>query len=79
MQELLNILQHDRKFGDNAGRKGLLAVLDLLGNEGDLVADYRRKLFNSLHWKSIPRGAPVLHVGPAPGREWVSRKNQKAE
>jgi len=56
----LYILQHDRKFGDNAGRKGLLAVFDLLGNEGDLVADYRRKLFNSLHWKTIPRGAPVL-------------------
>ena len=49
MQELLYILQHDRKFGDDAGRKGLLAVFDLLGNEGDLVADYRRKLFNSLH------------------------------
>jgi putative thioredoxin len=49
MQELLYILQHDRKFGDDAGRKGLLAVFDLLGNEGDLVAGYRRKLFNSLH------------------------------
>lgn len=49
MQELLYILQHDRKFGDDAGRKGLLAMFDLLGNENDLVADYRRKLFNSLH------------------------------
>jgi putative thioredoxin len=49
MQELLHILQQDRSYGDDAGRKGLLAVFDLLGNEGDLVADYRRKLFNSLH------------------------------
>jgi len=49
LRELLYILQHDRKFGDDAGRKGLLAVFDLLGNEGDLVAEYRRKLFNSLH------------------------------
>jgi putative thioredoxin len=49
MQELLHILQQDRSYGDDAGRKGLLAVFDLLGNEGDLVADYRRKLFNSMH------------------------------
>ena len=49
MQELLYILQHDRAFGDDAGRKGLLAVFELLDNEGELVADYRRKLFNSMH------------------------------
>jgi putative thioredoxin len=49
LQELLHILQHDRSYGDDAGRKGMLAVFDLLGNGGDLVADYRRKLFNSMH------------------------------
>jgi putative thioredoxin len=49
MQELLYILQHDRGYGDDAGRKGLLAVFELLGNEAELVADYRRKLFNSMH------------------------------
>jgi putative thioredoxin len=49
LQELLHILQHDRNYGDDAGRKGMLAIFDLLGNEGDLVADYRRKLFNSMH------------------------------
>ena len=49
MDELLHILQHDRKFQDDAGRKGLLAIFDLLGNEGELVNEYRRKLFNAMH------------------------------
>ncbi|MDH3900320.1 MAG: thioredoxin [Gammaproteobacteria bacterium] len=49
LQELLYIVQHDRNYGEDAGRKGLLAVFDLLGNEGDLVSDYRRKLFNSIY------------------------------
>lgn len=49
LQELLYLLQHDRGFGEDAGHKGLLAVFDILGNEGELVAGYRRKLFNSLH------------------------------
>ncbi|NNG12898.1 MAG: thioredoxin [Halobacteria archaeon] len=49
MDELLYIIQHDRQYGDDAGRKGLLAVFDLLGNEGELVSSYRRKLFNAMH------------------------------
>jgi putative thioredoxin len=49
MEELLYISRHDRAFGDDAGRKGLLAVFELLGNEGELVADYRRKLATSMH------------------------------
>ena len=34
---------------DDAGRKGLLAVFEPLGNEGDLVNSYRRKLFTVLN------------------------------
>ncbi len=49
MKELLFIIQHDRQYGDDAGRKGLLAVFDLLGNEGELVSSFRRKLFNAMH------------------------------
>jgi len=49
MKELLYIIQHDRQYGDDAGRKGLLAVFDLLGNEGELVSSYRHKLFNAMH------------------------------
>ncbi|UCC55374.1 MAG: thioredoxin [Gammaproteobacteria bacterium] len=49
LRELLYILQHDRNYGQDAGRKGLLAVFDMLGNEGDLVSEYRRKLVNSIY------------------------------
>jgi putative thioredoxin len=44
MDELLYIVQHDRSFGDDAARKGLLAVFELLEGEDELLADYRRKL-----------------------------------
>jgi len=49
MNAFMVILQQDRAFRDDAGRKGLLAVFELLGNEGELVNSYRRKLFNALH------------------------------
>jgi putative thioredoxin len=44
MDELLTIIQNDRTFGDDAARKGLLAVFELLGEEDELVTTYRRKL-----------------------------------
>lgn len=44
MDELLSIIQNDRSFGDDAARKGLLAVFELLGEEDELVTTYRRKL-----------------------------------
>jgi putative thioredoxin len=49
MDELLYLIRHDRDFGDDAGRKSLLAVFDLLGGEGELVSEYRRKLATSMH------------------------------
>ena len=49
MDAFIYILHHDRAFRDDAGRKGLLAVFELLGNQGDLVNSYRRRLFNALH------------------------------
>jgi putative thioredoxin len=49
MDAFMVILQQDRAFRDDAGRRGLLAVFELLGNEGELVNSYRRKLFNALH------------------------------
>jgi putative thioredoxin len=44
MEELLYIIRNDRAFGDDAARKGLLAVFGLLGDEDELVKTYRRKL-----------------------------------
>ena len=49
MDAFMTILQQDRAFRDDAGRKGLLAIFELLGNEGELVNSYRRRLFNALH------------------------------
>ena len=48
MDQLLEIVQRDRKFKDDIGRKMLLDVFNLLGGQGELVADYRRKLASLL-------------------------------
>jgi len=49
MEQLLELVKRDRTFGDDAGRKGLLKIFDILGGEGDLVARYRSKMFNILY------------------------------
>ena len=49
MECLLKIMLLDRSFGDDAGRKGLIALFDLLGGEHAGVQKYRRKLFTMLH------------------------------
>jgi len=48
MDELLAIIRNDRSFGDDAARKALLAVFELLGEEDELVATYRRKLSSAM-------------------------------
>jgi len=49
LEAFMQLLQRDREFRDDAGRKGLLAVFELLENEGKLVNSYRRRLFTLLH------------------------------
>ena len=49
MEILLQIMTIDRQFQDEAGRKGLLALFDMLGGEQADVQKYRRKLFTLLH------------------------------
>jgi putative thioredoxin len=49
MQAFMEIIRLDRAFRDDAGRKALLAVFDLLGNDHELVGSYRRKLFNAIY------------------------------
>jgi putative thioredoxin len=46
---LLELVRRDRAFEDDAGRKGMLAIFDLLGGSGDLVARYRAKMMNALY------------------------------
>lgn len=49
MEILIQIMIIDRQFQDDAGRKGLLALFDMLGGEHTDVQKYRRKLFTLLH------------------------------
>ncbi|MFB6260128.1 MAG: tetratricopeptide repeat protein, partial [Thiohalorhabdaceae bacterium] len=47
-EHLLEIVRRDREFRDDAGRKGLLALFDMLGNRHPLVSDYRKRLSREL-------------------------------
>ena len=49
LEHLLELMQWDRAYGEDAGRKGILAIFGLLGNQGELVERYRARLFNALH------------------------------
>ena len=46
---LLTLMQKDRRYGDDAARKGMLKIFDLLGGSGELVSRYRARMFNILH------------------------------
>ncbi|MEJ2060856.1 MAG: thioredoxin [Gammaproteobacteria bacterium] len=48
MEQLLEIMKRDRSFGDDAGRKGLLDVFEMLGADNPLTQQYRRKLSSLL-------------------------------
>ena len=49
LEQYLEILRRDRRYGDEAGRRGLLAMFELLGNGGPLVNRYRTQMFTLLH------------------------------
>jgi len=49
LEQFMDILRRDPKFGDEAGRKGLIALFEMLGNENPLVITYRRRMFSLLH------------------------------
>jgi len=49
MEQLLEIVRRDRGYQDDAGRKGLLRIFEMLGNSGELVSKYRRKLAQALN------------------------------
>ena len=44
LEQYLEIMKRDRRFEDDAGREGMLAVFEMLGGHGDLVSAYRRKM-----------------------------------
>ncbi len=49
MEQLLDLVRRDRAWNDEAARKAMLAVFNLLGGQDPLVADYRRKLARALN------------------------------
>jgi putative thioredoxin len=49
LEQLLELVKRDRAYGDDAGRKGMVAVFDLLGGAGDLVARYRARMMTALY------------------------------
>lgn len=49
LELLIGLMQRDRAYADDGARKGLLAVFDILGGQGELVSRYRGRMFNLLH------------------------------
>ena len=48
LEQLLEIVRRDRKFGDDIGRNKMLTVFDM-GVDPELVSEYRRKLSSALY------------------------------
>lgn len=49
LEQFLELMRRDRAYGEDAGRKALLQVFELLGGEGELVAQYRRRMAAALY------------------------------
>ncbi|MEK8021325.1 MAG: thioredoxin [Candidatus Parabeggiatoa sp.] len=49
LEHLLILMRKNRKFEEDAGHKGVLAVFTLLGNQGPLVHRYRGKMASLLY------------------------------
>lgn len=49
LEHAMTILQTDRSFGDDIGRKTMLRIFNLLGKGNALANGYRRRMFNFMH------------------------------
>jgi putative thioredoxin len=49
LELLLTLMQKDREYGDDAARKDMLRIFEMLGGQGELVKRYRNRMFNLLH------------------------------
>lgn len=49
LENFIELLKRDRKYGDGAAQRGLLATFSLLGEDDERVGTYRRRMFNLLH------------------------------
>jgi putative thioredoxin len=48
MDQLLELVQRDRTYGNDAGRTALLRIFELLEDQ-ELASRYRRRMFNAMH------------------------------
>lgn len=48
LEQLFELMKRDRAYGDDAGRKGMLTIFELLGG-GDLVSRWRSRMFTAMH------------------------------
>jgi len=49
LEQLLELMKRDRAFQDDAGRKGMLLIFAMLGEQSELVARYRSRMLNALY------------------------------
>ncbi|QBQ53627.1 thioredoxin [Nitrosococcus wardiae] len=49
LEQFMVLLKQNPKYGDEAARKALLAVFNILGPDHELVLRYRRQMFRYLH------------------------------
>jgi putative thioredoxin len=49
LELLLETVRSDRGYGNDLARKTMLKVFQLLGNEGELVSEFRRKLASAMN------------------------------
>ncbi|TCV85800.1 thioredoxin [Sulfurirhabdus autotrophica] len=49
LDQLLEIIQRDPTYGNEAGRKTMLSIFILLGGHGEIVSKYRRLMASALH------------------------------
>ena len=49
LDQLLAIVERDRKWRDGAARRQMLAIFNLASGEADLVSEYRRRLASALN------------------------------
>lgn len=48
LEGFFTLLRKDRKYGDDAARKAMVQIFELLGGSGDLVTRYRAKMMSAL-------------------------------
>ncbi len=49
LEQLLEVLRRKPAFGDHAAQDAMVCVFTLLGNTGELVSRYRKRMFATLH------------------------------